>query len=540
MHDLRLTRRGNATVALAIATVIVLLVAGGATFYLLNGRDGDRVASDRLSPEPDEPPPKPLFEGWEPPVAVIVFTGEQHGYLEPCGCTELQTGGLGRRADLFRDLREERGWNVTGFDLGAALNPQRVGRRQERMKFDVTRAALRHMGYDAMAWGPEEIRLTAGGLFDIFSAEQGAGDTTPEFVCANVALFGERGAVETPREYLLTPAGEATVAVTAVVGESVWRTLFPEGLGPDQVEFGFEPPAEALQRVLPEMTAAAPDLTVLLSHCSVDESRELAEQFPQFDIVVTAGGREDPQGEPEQIGETWLLQVGRKGKHAGVVGLYPEGAEPRLRYELVSLHRDRFDTAPVMHELMREYQQRLEQEYYEITSRELPTPNGAEFVGVETCAECHTKAYAVWSESRHSHAYESLKIGREGVEDWIDRIYDPECLCCHTTGWDPQQALRYESGFVHESSTPHLLGQQCENCHGAGGRHVKLEWAVRDGASVTEEVVAARRELHLTKEWARENLCIRCHDLDNSPTFDTEEKPFDTYWWPKVQHQGKD
>ena len=57
---------------------------------------------------------------------------------------------------------------------------------------------------------------------------------------------------------------------------------------------------------------------------------------------------------------------------------------------------------------------------------------------------------------------------------------------------------------------------------------------------MTEDVVAARRELQITKEWARENLCVRCHDYDNSPTFDTDAKPFDTYWWPKVAHQGKD
>ena len=521
------------------ATVIAILLAGGTAFFLLNRPEDDEV----VRPQPAELPPRTLFEGWEEPAAVIVFTGEQHGYLEPCGCTELQSGGLRRRADMFRQLREDRGWSVTGFDLGGALHSDRVTREQERIKFETTRAALREMEYAGMAWGPEELRLEAGKLFEIFNVEQGGGDTSPEFVCANVALFGERGIVETPVEYQVVPVGGIQVGVTAVVGEAVWERLYPGGLSSELAEYAYEPPAAALERVLPLFTDGGdePDVMVLLSHCDLDESRQLAEQYPQFDIIVTARGPEDPLNEPESVGSTWILQVGRKGKHAGVVGIYPDDAVTPFRYELVEIGADHFEQAPEIHELMREYQQRLEQEYASLTQHESPTPNGARFVGAETCGTCHTKAYAIWSETRHAvNAYPGLIQGREGETDWIPRNHDPECLCCHTTGWDPQRATRYESGFVDASTTPHLAGQQCENCHGAGSLHVEFEEAVRAGGTVNEEVVDARRNLQITKDWARENLCVNCHDYDNSPTFDGDSKPFDTYWWPRVQHSGKD
>jgi hypothetical protein len=124
--------------------------------------------------------------------------------------------------------------------------------------------------------------------------------------------------------------------------------------------------------------------------------------------------------------------------------------------------------------------------------------------------------------------------GRPGQEDkWISRIYDPECLCCHNTGWDSQRALRYDSGFIDLEQTPLLAGQQCENCHGAGSKHVDLEKAWKRGSPVTPEIQQGRDAMRLTLTRAKSDVCGRCHDLDNSPHFD-----FDKYW-PKVNHSGR-
>src|SRR5262245_38050550 len=38
----------------------------------------------------------PIFQDWTKPKLTLVFTGEQHGYFEPCGCTGpgKQKGGM--------------------------------------------------------------------------------------------------------------------------------------------------------------------------------------------------------------------------------------------------------------------------------------------------------------------------------------------------------------------------------------------------------------------------------------------------------------
>ena len=45
-----------------------------------------------------------LFQDWPKPKLAFAITGQQHGYIEPCGCTGLanQKGGMARRHTLFK------------------------------------------------------------------------------------------------------------------------------------------------------------------------------------------------------------------------------------------------------------------------------------------------------------------------------------------------------------------------------------------------------------------------------------------------------
>ena len=84
-----------------------------------------------------------LYAGWEKPQDVLVFTGRQFGYVEPCGCTglELQKGGLARRHSFVLGLRD-RGWNVVAVDSGNQV--RRFGRQPE-LKFNLTAELLATM-----------------------------------------------------------------------------------------------------------------------------------------------------------------------------------------------------------------------------------------------------------------------------------------------------------------------------------------------------------------------------------------------------------
>ena len=88
-----------------------------------------RLAAFDQPPVASEPPaakPKetlvggfPLFNDWpkgQKPDAVIVLSGQTFGYLQPCGCSRPQIGGL-ERAVFIESLRAK-GWPVAGVDLG--------------------------------------------------------------------------------------------------------------------------------------------------------------------------------------------------------------------------------------------------------------------------------------------------------------------------------------------------------------------------------------------------------------------------------------
>ncbi len=112
------------------------------------------------------------------------------------------------------------------------------------------------------------------------------------------------------------------------------------------------------------------------------------------------------------------------------------------------------------------------------------------YVGATVCMDCHGDAHENWAQTGHARALETLKA--------IKQEKNSACLVCHTVGYGTPL------GFKDESSTPHLAGVQCENCHGPGGSHVAN---VRD--------VSARPKVTMAAE-----VCGGCHTDFHHPTFD--------------------
>ncbi len=482
-------------------------------------------------PEAASVPSAPLrFPDWPRPTAVLVATGEQQGYFEPCGCTANQLGGMTRRAGLFRKLRELN-WDVRGVDLGSVSS--RTG-AQAQLKFETTLQALRELGYVALGVGPEELRLDPGYLLSQHLTD---GEDFLGFVSANLTFFGTRD-LGTPLALRTLDVGGVRIGITSVLSETLRNQVLPAGGPAGDAEW--TDPAESLRFVMQEFDARKVQFRVLLSQATLEESRQFARTFPQFNLIVCAQGFGDGESEPELIGSVRLIQAGEKGKTAGVIGIYPDSVEQPVRFELVKLSGDRFGDDSAMVQLLQQYQQRLKEQ--KLVSTEVPVthPSGATFVGAHKCGECHTQAFAVWENSAHAHALESLDPAkaRRGAErlHGIERFYDPECLACHVTGWDPRDYVRFETGFLNrefavgeaEEGLERLLaGNQCENCHGPGSRHVEL---IESGADAAE----AAQSVRVTLQQARDAACYRCHDGENSPEFD-----FDSYW-QQVQHPGKD
>ncbi|QDU79925.1 Perchlorate reductase subunit gamma precursor [Polystyrenella longa] len=482
------------------------------------------------TPAPVERPPKPILEGWEKPAVAFILSGEQNGYLEPCGCSDTQSGGMARRADLFAQLKSK-DWPLTALDVGGFL---RHSRRQSQLKMDAIFNSLTDLEYAATGIGPSDIAIGSTKLLERGMMEPGSEDQMmPQLVSANVTLFNdpELGAIHRTRVY---EVNGVKIGVTGVIGESVQQSMLQSSGEEVQVL----PVEETLPLAVEELKAAEADLYILLSFSETEESQKLAEQYELFDVVLTARSAEDPDPRAIPIGDSGrlLVKVGQKGKNVGVLGYYPD-EEEKLRWELIDLDNRRFESHPSMAVHMQSYQDNIAFEDLAKTEPTMTHSSGNTFIGARSCRQCHSKAYAKWESTKHSHAFDTLKKGHEGDGDsWIPRVDDPECLSCHVVGWEPQEYIRFESGFINEELTPDLKGQQCENCHGPASQHVKMEaqWLIDRDAVDKSLVDAARKELHLDVKTAEKQVCSKCHDHENSPKFNFEE------YWEKVKHPYRD
>jgi hypothetical protein len=465
-----------------------------------------------------------IFVGWPKPDVALVFSGEQDGYLEPCGCAGLenQKGGLQRRFTLFQELRDK-GWPVIAMDSGG--QEKRTGKQAE-LKLDFSYRALEKLKYAAVGIGPEDLRL------DLFSVVINLPDPSEQFVSANVGI-GDFESGFTKR-YKVVEAGGMKIGITTVLGKKELAGFKNAG------DFTFMEPEKALAEVVPEMRRAGCDQMVLLAHAEPAEAKELARQFPDFNWVSTAHGADEPPKEPMPIegAKAQLIEVGHKGMYVVVIGLYKNGAPP-FRYQRVPLDH-RFTDAPEIHRMHVEYQTQLERlGLVELGLKPSPHPSGRKFAGSKACADCHTNATDVFEKTPHIHATETL------VKLDPPRQFDPECLSCHATGWHPQEYFPYESGFTGLKETPDLVGNGCENCHGPAAEHVAAESGESDATDAEIEQLREALRLKIVdnegnkkgqvyKERGVVDMCMQCHDLDNSPDFD-----FQVYW-PKVKHEGKD
>jgi len=447
------------------------------------------------------------------PAAVVVISGEQNGYMEPCGCSAEQEGGLLRRYDLIERLRK-RNWPTALFDLGSLIKDPagaRGGFEQAKIKFDYAIKALKLLDYKAIALSAEDMRVGVGEALGLF--DNGLGGNT-KLLVANVKAADVFAKMFQPS--MVVAAGPVKLGVTAIIDPEALKQLNDHDK--DALLTSIKNPEDVLPGVLAELEPNS-DYQMLMVQGKPELAKRLALANPGFDIVVATSQYDDvlnPEGETVNGGKTTLVTVGKKGKYVGLFGFYPHD-NPPLRFRLVTLNKQFDDPAQPMKAL-------IEDEFRATLKAAGVVENllrrdyvngapGATFVGAQKCKECHPKTVQFWSTTKHAQAFESLKHDPKP-----NTVYDAECIICHTTG--PE----YNSGYRSEAATPHLLGNQCENCHGPGSKHV-----AEPGNAKFKKLITVRAET------ANKNgLCFGCHDAENSPKFD-----FDDYW-SQIEHNGLD
>ena len=410
-----------------------------------------------------------------PETFTVFYTCDTRGHIEPCGCTSGMAGGLGRRqtyltGDLPRDYLL-----VDAGDVTAG------GRAWEQLEFEYLLKGYDIMGYHAVNLGVRELSLGAETL-ESMKTHYG------QLVSANVV-----GKDRTPicQPYVIVELSNGfRCGITGIVNDQIT----PDAVGP-----GLEvlSPAEALAKVLPEMQRKV-DYLVLLAFTDEPEMKALAQQFFELDLIV-GGQVQKASAEAVIENRSAIVFNTDKGKAVGRLDL-TWGTDQSWTYQ------NRFKTLEESMtpdtrflDLIEQFKAQLKVQDFRpvkddvdgLSSIAAGRKTANNYAGPESCKTCHPTAYAVWSKTKHAHAFATLEA--KGHQ------YNPRCLICHTVGYmEPD-------GYVNERLTPVLINVSCEACHGP--RDVCAETV--DGATVAEkEVITVKVD------------CTRCHDSENSPNFD--------------------
>ena len=415
----------------------------------------------------------------------IVFTGEENGYLKPCGCTGGQLGGIARRYELIESLKTD-AHIVLPVSLGDLAKYQD---RQSEIKTETMLKAMDMMGYVVHNIGENDLAMGSSLLYYLLQMYN------VEFISANVKFINNAEIEIKP--YLIKEI---------ITGEYLLRVGFLGILSPLVVENELHnieiiDPVDALGPIVEKIRDDV-DLIILLSHSEFDDAEYIAGKFPEIDVIITGHNVEDHETYLKMVNNTLITPSVKYGKYAGIVKFSRERDEWKILpgkdgklVEMVPVD-ERFKRPSKADTLIAEYKSVIMQE--DLLGRHQRVELGQEeqYKGNTVCGTCHPAIFKHWKSTKHFTAYETLENGGDQ--------FDPECVKCHVVGLD------YTTGFQDASRTPELKGVGCESCHGFGSIHI-------DDTSIPYD-----------KGYKIE--CLKCHDPENSPHFD-----FSLYW-KKIKH----
>ena len=344
-----------------------------------------------------------------------------------------------------------------------------------REKFTAVLLGEKTMNVAAHNLGKAEIALGADVL------QVAAQDTGVPFISANAKRAN--GTPLAPAVQIIGVAGRK-VAIVGVVSPKFATA-----------DVRVDDPRTAILAALP--AKGSYDSLIVLAYLPEDELAALATSLPEADAIV--GGPTGQAISPRYVGPTLLASATNKGKF--LVKL--TGEAKGWRGETIEVAHT-FGEDAKQQENLKRYLSRLDA--LDIAADETGlmqpianAPASYKVAGSESCIQCHQADSEAWALSKHAHAGETLKAKGFHV--------DAYCLQCHSTGFG------LPGGFASIKRTATLAVIGCESCHGPSAAHAK--------------------EPTVRTPFAAFDQCIRCHDQENSPTFNR-----DTYW-AKIKHGKK-
>ncbi len=412
----------------------------------------------------------------------LVYVADLGGWLEPCGCSANQRGGLARAATAVARIRRENPDTVfvAGGDLlfGGPLDPER--KAQELSAARTMAEVLRMMGL-AASW-PGERDLAAGRRFL-------AGTGLPFTRSKRIGQvgFGGLGAVpRAPIRVAVVHEGGSRAAVdragqARADGVDLLLAAHREGLLDDDASRAvLDAPVpvvqvqgrgQALARidfflqgdltrgflVLPGPSQRAEELDLLAERrAEYGRRRAAAEASGNAALAAALSGKVESLAAREKELRAEPPPV-------------PPTDRPSLQISFVPLDDDVPEDPAVRRILTRHYGAVARANLAAAKAGGRPCPDPARdapsFVGVDEvppggtrdCRNCHPAAFASWERTPHASAYATLEKG--------NRQFDLDCVSCHVTGW------KLPGGPCDVATTARRRNVQCEACHGPASLH---------------------------------------------------------------------
>jgi hypothetical protein len=442
----------------------------------------------------------------------VVYAADLGGWLEPCGCSADQRGGLARAATAVARIRKENPDTVfvAGGDLlfGGPLDPER--KDQDLAAARTMAEALRMMGL-AASW-PGERDLAAG---KDFLARTGLPFTRSKRIGAvgfgglgsvprapvRVAVVHEGGsgaalahAEEARREgvhVLLAGHREGLLdddASRAILDAPV-PVLQVQGRGQAlaRIDFFLRGDARKGFLVLPGPTQRAEELDLLaVRRAEYGKRRAAAEASGNTALAAALSGKQ---------AELAARETALRAESPPA----PPDDRPSLQISFVTLGEDVPEDPAVRRILTRHYGAIARANLATARAAGKPCPDPARdapsYIGVDRvppggtrdCRNCHPGPFASWEGTPHASAYETLVRG--------GRQFDLDCVSCHVTGW------KLPGGPCDVASTAGRRGVQCEACHGPASLH-----AVDPPAHIVRDPPTS--------------TCTACHTSEHSTGFE--------------------
>lgn len=263
--------------------------------------------------------------GAESASLILIYSSDMLGKIRSCGCTDEDTGGLGRRATYTEEVRKG-SKEVLVLDAGDAFSLDLSFTKTEA---ELTMESFNLIGVDVFTPGETEF------IFGLPFLKSVADNAEFEMIAANI-IDPSTGLPVFGKQYtVITLRGGLRIAVTGVLDETI---KFPAYI--DRSAFSVEPVEGTLRKVIPLMENDA-DFLVLLSHMGLARTKDLLGRVKGFDIAVAGHGK-PLMKKAEKVGKTLLLGTGGLGQYLGRVDmeLSSSGSMEYGRMRLIPLSDD--------------------------------------------------------------------------------------------------------------------------------------------------------------------------------------------------------